>query len=249
MTLVKIISSLFIFVSTLAVSSVSAREIRMVTVNWEPILGSSLLNGGVVTEVVQAAFKEVGHNAKVEFMPWNRALHYVEIGERDLVLGAYNSKQRQEKFVVSDAYFTIDIGLVSLKEFGIDQYFSLYELKNYTIGVTDGWVNSEEFDAADFLKKDRAISPDLTTKKLFAKRTDIIAIAIPILKHELSQIDNVSFNQVKVLDPLLKKSTLHNLVSRKVPDHAEINGDFNKGLKIIKENGIYDAILQKHGFN
>ena len=52
-------------------------------------------------------------------------------------------------------------------------YSTLEELKDCKIGVLRGYVNEENFDAADYLKKEE-VKDDLTNiKKLLAERIDL----------------------------------------------------------------------------
>ena len=69
-----------------SVSFIEAREISMLTVDWEPYYASTLKNGGVYIEIVTTAFKRVGHSATITFLPWTRALKYVEDGTYGSIL-------------------------------------------------------------------------------------------------------------------------------------------------------------------
>lgn len=67
----------------------TAREVRMCTVEWAPYYGAELPRNGMLTALTDAAFRAGGHTTALEFMPWARAMLEVKQGDRDLVLGAY----------------------------------------------------------------------------------------------------------------------------------------------------------------
>src|SRR5574342_579193 len=59
----------------------SSDEILLVTGEFPPQTGESLEGGGYVTELVRAAFAEMGYSVRIEFYPWARAELMVENGE------------------------------------------------------------------------------------------------------------------------------------------------------------------------
>jgi len=238
----------FVLFLCLSVTSIHAREISMVTVDWEPYYASSLDKGGVYTEIVTTAFKRAGHKATVRFLPWKRALKYVAEGKNDIVMGAYYNEDREKIYLFSDSCMTLRSGLVAHKKLGITSYKTLEDLKPYKIGVNRGWIYSPKFDAADYLQKDEATNQMVNIRKFFKKRVDIIAITIEIFQYEVSRMSNHDMSEIVVLDPLLGEKGLHLMMGRKIPDHKKIISDFNKGLKQIREDGTYGSILSDHGF-
>ena len=54
---------------------------------------------GFFAEIVQAAFKEVGHDLKIEFVPWNRAFELSQTGYYDGVIGALYSDDRAKNYL------------------------------------------------------------------------------------------------------------------------------------------------------
>jgi polar amino acid transport system substrate-binding protein len=229
-------------------STTTARDISMVTTEWSPYYGSKLKNGGVITELVVAAFKKVKHSASIQYFPWKRALHLVRRRRSDLVMGAYYTKKRATIYYFSAPFYRVTVGLVALKEKEITKYSSLRDLTFYRIGIANGWANSKEFDTANYLRKDKATSQLLNIRKLFNNRVDMIAISFGVFKYEISQMKRYNISKVVFLSPALAQNTLHLMMSKKIEDHQQIIKDFNQGLKIIKRNGTYKRILAKHGF-
>ncbi|MCG7495710.1 transporter substrate-binding domain-containing protein [Vibrio sp. Of7-15] len=225
-----------------------SREITMESVAWEPFYSDTLLNNGIVNEIVDTAFKEAGYTTDIQFFSWRRAMQNVKEGNTDVLLGAYYTEERNKIYRYSKPIFDIDIGLIALEELGIVQYDQLEDLKKYTIGVGDDWSYGEEFDSATYLNKDPVISSTQNVRKLFRNRVDMIAMAIPVFKYEYNQIRRNKKNKVVILKPLLASQPIYIMVGRSLPDGEKIIEDFNRGLDIIKKNGTYDHLLKKHGF-
>ena len=133
--------------------SVQARDISMLTVEWAPQYGSGLPEQGLTTAIVKAAFKAEGHSSVVDFIPWARALREVEAGNSDVVMGAYHNKEREQAYIFSEPIYFLQLGLIARPGLGVSEYKTLRNLASYSIGISRGFANSEEFDAASYLAK------------------------------------------------------------------------------------------------
>ena len=236
------------FIEVYPFSLAFAKNVKMATVNWEPFYGDSMKKNGVVTELVQEAFRRSGHKATIEFVPWKRALSKGESGEVDIVMGAYYTKEREDKYYISDPLYDIKIRLVAPRNLGVSEYKSLKELQKFKIGVSRGFANSEEFDNATYLKKVEAKNPVTSIKKLLAKRVDMIVIAEGIFNFEMSRIDRSKRDSFIFLKPKLDDNKLYLLSTKKNRSNEKLIGDFNRGLKEIIKDGTYQRILKDHGF-
>ena len=224
-----------------------ARDVSIVTVDWQPYYGSDLPDGGVIADITRQSFARAGHNASIEYIPWTRALKLVTEGEKDIVMGAYYNDERAKTYIMSDPMYALVLGLISLRDSGITQYDALEDLKPYRIGTSRGYANSKEFDAADFLNKDIARNSTINLRKLQRKRIDLMVAAFGIFRYELSQVggDTRDYNFVR---PPLSEERLYIMGSRAIPDGQKLINDFNRGLKLIRQDGTYEQILKKHGF-
>ena len=208
--------------------------VSLVSLNWSPYAGKDLKNEGFTTEILTKIFTKAGYNVKFTFLPWNRALVYCKLGKYNAVFNAYTSKKREENYAVSDPYLNTELVLCVKKDFPLNSFNSLQELKEYKIGIVKGYVNSPEFDACDFLQKEPARNDEINLRKLLANRVQIISIdkytATDLLK-EKNNLDSVKF-----LNPPLDKKPLYLLFSRKVKGYEKILSDFNSTLKTLKKN-------------
>ena len=138
--------------------------------------------------------------------------------------------------------------MIASKSLKFTRYDTLQDLKPYKIGINRGYVNSKEFDAADYLNKEEANNPMSNIKKLIKGRLDMIVAAGGIFRNEISKLKSEKVENFTFIKPILARNQLYILISRKIPDSKKITKDFNRGLVIIKTNGMYDKILKKHGF-
>jgi len=219
-----------------------AREISMLTVEWAPHYGSDLPEKGLTTAIVKAAFKAGGHSSDVGFIPWARALKEVEEGKADIVMGAYHNKDREEKYIFSDPIYFLELGLIARPGLGINRYDSLRDLTPYRIGISRGFANSEEFDAANYLDKQVATYPNLNIRKLFRGRIDMAVMNFDLFRYEARK-EGFCISDVEFMEPPLETHGLYLMASRNIADGEKIIRDFNRGLETIRKTGEFDRIV------
>lgn len=216
----------------------------MLATEWAPHYGSDLPENGLTTALVKAAFKAVGHDAEVQFIPWTRALKDVKEGKADVVMGAYHSADREVDYFFSDAIVHLDTGLIARPGLDKNTFSSLRDLQGYSIGVARGWANNDEFDAANYLDKQVATSPALNIKKLFRGRIDMAVMNFDLFRYEAKKAD-YCLTDVVFVDPPLETHGLHIMASKQVTDYREIIKDFNSGLDKIRKNGKFQRIVSR----
>ena len=237
-------SLLSILLAIVLVPSVQAREISMLTVEWAPHYGSELPEEGLTTAIVKAAFRASGHVSEVDFIPWTRALKEVEEGKADIVMGAYHNKEREQTYIFSDPIYFLQLGLIARPGLGVTRYDSLRELAPYSIGISRGFANSEEFDAANYLDKQVASFPNLNIRKLFRGRIDMAVMNFDLFRYEARK-EGFCIGDVEFIEPPLETHGLYLMASRNIADGDKIIADFNRGLTTIRQNGEFDRIVNR----
>lgn len=239
------ISFVALILATLTfVLPVQARSISMVTVEWAPHYGSDLPEKGLTTALVTAAFKAGGHDAQVEFIPWARALKEVDEGKFDIVMGAYDNEERRATYHMSKRIYSLELGIIARPGLGINKYETLRDLMPYSIGVSRGYANSEEFDAAIYLDKHVATGPTLNIRKLFRGRLDMAVMNLDLFRYNAKR-EGFCISDVEFVTPVLDKAGLHIMASRNINDGAGIIDDFNRGLDAIKDSGEFLSIVSR----
>ena len=232
--------------TTLVASEARARDLVMCTVPWAPFYGPELAGQGFITALSKAAFTAGGHRAEIQFMPWARAMLEVEQGDRHVLMGAYYSDQRAEKYIYTDRLYATRVGLVALTDLGLTEFDSLRDLTDYTIGYGRGWATTEEFDSAEYLDKEVADNNVLNVRKLYAGRIDMIAMNFDRFQR-IAEDEGFDAERAVFLTPALKESGLYNMISPALENPQEIADAFNRGLREIRENGRYEEILADFG--
>ncbi|WP_175443110.1 substrate-binding periplasmic protein [Halofilum ochraceum] len=229
-----------------AATAAEARRVVMCTVPWAPFYDPGLEDDGFISEISRAAFRAAGHEAKLEFMPWARAMLEVRQGDRHVLMGAYYTDERAETYIASDRIYTTSVGLVALKDLDVNSYGELRDLSEYTIGYGRGWATTDEFDNADYLDKEAADNNVLNVRKLYAGRIDMIAMNFDRFS-QIAADEGFDPDQAVFLDPPLQSSGLYLMASRAIENPETLIEEFNEGLEAIRENGRYDEIIERFG--
>ncbi|MCP4119838.1 MAG: amino acid ABC transporter substrate-binding protein [Desulfobacteraceae bacterium] len=244
-----ILASFFclILVPWSGIASAGGEKLIFATDSWAPYYGPDLKNNGFIAEITRAAFKKAGYEIEIKFMDWNRAMQMAKKGKYDGIVGAYFSEERANFFKYPDSIGNVEVVLCGRKGDNI-KFTSLEDLKPYKIGVLRGYVNSKEFDAASFLKKEPVEKTEINIKKLLKGRVDLIVDSKAVLQDRINRNFKNAVGKFEFLTPALQTNKLYTILSKTVPGYEKKAEDFNKGLKMILEDGTVIEILKRHGF-
>lgn len=226
----------------------SEKLITLATLEWPPYVGEELEDYGFTSEIVTASFERMGYEVKIEFMPWARVLQEVEQGHYDAGFPAYYSEERANTYFLTDAF--VEGPVVFYKQAGENiTYTTLEDLKPYRIGVVLGYVNTPEFDAADYLQKDAANNDEQNLKKLLLNRLDLVVIDRFVAASIIDQSIPEAKDSLDFLSPPLEVKTLHVILSRNTENAEQKLKDFHEGLQQIIADGTFAQIMEKHGMD
>nr|WP_321513535.1 transporter substrate-binding domain-containing protein [uncultured Pseudodesulfovibrio sp.] len=230
----------------MAQPAVAGETVVLVSNEYVPYVNTSARTQGFLSEVVIAAFAEVGVEARVEFRPWRRCAMLVETGE---VLGAFPyavTERREEYAWFSDQIWICRNVFFYLKGRMADfDYTRLEDLRNMRIAGTSGNYYEDIFKEAR-LKVDYAPGEASGIRKIWEMRSDLFA------EDEL-----VGWNLISQLFPGRKSmfgstptpwnmNSQHVMISKKYPESEALMKRFNHGLENIRINGVYAGILSRY---
>lgn len=221
-----------------------AETFNLVTATFAPFTDPSHPKGGFLVELTRAALQTQGHDLRVTYYPWPRALKEAEEGHFDGLLSAYYSEERAQKFYFSAPLNRTQMVLVGLKDnyTTMPHYASLDDLKDHTIGTGRKWAYNKEFDSREDLTKIPVKDEATGIKLLFTKRIDLFAVNEQQFKATLNKIPNIDSNQVMSLSPTLSFNDQHIAATKKNDASHKFLCEINTGLAAIRANGTLDKI-------
>lgn len=225
-----------------------SKTFSLITGDWYPYIGGKLKNQGWTMEVAKAALETQGYTVSLRLVPWQRAVAESKQGTADALFLSYYVKEREKWYVFSNSMGQARTGFFALKSHYI-KFKTLQNLKGLTVGLTRGAAISPEFDRAIFFKKEETADDLGSLKKLLKGRIDLYAGPELVAKHLMKNEFTVDQRErIEFLEPPLANHDLYAAISKRADNYQQKLYDFNLGLKIIKENGLYKNILKSHGF-
>jgi polar amino acid transport system substrate-binding protein len=235
------------FTLSLAFSGIAhAQKITAIGDAWPPFLSPDLPGKGIALQIVQAAFKEQGHEVEMKFVPWTRAIKSVKQGKVDILVGTWWTKRRSTFLNFSDDYLVNNIKFIKRADDSFE-YDGLESLNKKNVGVIRDYGYSDNFKQAMNFKKPETTKFINNLKKLVHKRIDLTLedeiVARAFIKNEAPQLKaKIAFSSTP-----LSSNTLHITSGLSNAKNNRIITDFNKGLTKIKNNGVYNSILKANG--
>lgn len=245
-----------ILLSLNSTNVLAEKTIPLATLNWEPYIGETLPNHGVVHAIVDAAFKRAGLQLDAEFYPWARALNLATEGKVVGLFPEYYDESRLDQFTFSDPipggpvgfYKRVDndIQFASNPHTEPDKAFTA--LRDRRFGVVRGYINTASFDAADYLYKEAATSDETNLRKLYYRRIDMIFIDAYVAEHILKTKYPEYLPELEFMRPALEEKLLYIAFSKAHKDSDRIRRAFNVGLAAIYHDGTLKSIQEQFGF-
>jgi len=225
-------------------------SIKLAYHDWSPYYGPDMPNRGLIAVIITKAFKRVGYNIKLEFLPPANLLDKLKIGRYDAGFAAYYSDQRAKDYIFSDP-----IGICSRVAFLKKKYLQinfkkLEDMKPYRIGVTRGYIYAvPEFDNAEYLNKIESASEEASIINLLKGRLDLVIIDKVVAQYLIDKKFMDNKNELDFLDFTDRKGDLFLIISKANTEAERIKKDFNYGLKQTKEDGTFAQILKNYRYD
>ncbi len=224
------------------------KKISAVFPTWEPY--GYVENGkavGFEIEIFAAVMKNMG--IKVEFLhqPWKRCLYSVKNGIADVVISTLKVNERTEYLYYPEEPISISrTALFTAIDKDIVFNGSLEGLKNFTIGVTNGFSYGPSFDSCDFLKKDASTETEAVVTKVLLGRNELGVGNVAVVK-TIAKRNNAS-HKIRFLEPLLHSQKLYVGFS-KAKKHKNLTTDFSIALSEFRRSTEYKNIMEKYSLD
>jgi len=239
------LAAIIVIFACLMSPSVWADEqpLKILAVHFPPYEFESPVNGlkGFDVEVVETVFQRMGAPAKVEFLPWIRAVEIVYAGQAMALLSCGHTKGRDVHVFYSDVISTATHGYFQRKEDPDLNYHSLVELQGQKIAAVRGYTVQKKLEELD-IEHIKSRNDKLALNILIGKRVDIYygtKESNEFIANQMGIAKEIKFH------PFNTKS-YHMCFSKKWPGSKELLAKFNDGLAQLKADGDYKKIHDKY---
>jgi len=223
-----------------------ADRLRLVADAWPPFTDSTLVNGGLATDIVTTALARAGYPSDFEQVPWARALMGVGDGRYDVLINAWYDEARTQLGQFSAEYLLNRVRFIKHRDDAIE-FQNLQQLHEFPIAIVRGYAYSAEFDGDAQLQKVPVHNFAMAVRMLAAKRVRLTLEDEYVARYYLARESPRVRNAVEFLPKALSENSLHILVSLKNPQHAQIVADFDREIAKMKVDGSYARLMKQHG--
>jgi len=221
------------------------KEVRLVAgEHYPPYYSEKLPGKGFISQLITESFTASGYSVEVDYVPWARAIKSVKTGEYDGIFSIWYRKDRESWGAFSDPFFSNEIVLLKKKTLALE-YESIQDLKGLSVGVIRGYSNPKLFRDAEYFTKEETSDSEHNLIKLERGRVDLILIDKMVGEYLMQAKKTLNREDYEWVGEPLEVTPQHIAFSKQVADYEAKRAAFNKGLKIIKENGVLDRILKE----
>lgn len=225
-----------------------ASPLRLVSgEDYAPYAGSTLVNGGMLSEVVVAALSRVDYQPSLAWKPWKRGYQATLKGGYDATYPYLKSSEREAEFLYSEPLYEVTQRVFTRRGMMLEPD----DLRRFTgkrLCYPLGWLPPAALKP--LLEQDqlqRHEPPDLITcAKLLALGRDDFFVADSLLGQQAIRLSGIDPDDFESSQAVVSRHSLYFIVPRHHPQAAQLIRDFNHGLRKLMASGEYQRIIQAH---
>jgi polar amino acid transport system substrate-binding protein len=198
---------------------------------------------GVDHEIVVAAFAVHGITAQTRLRPWRECLEYVERGKADGVFQVLPNPEREARFLFSERLRTEKTLLLHAARdpAGLPPGQNGDPFQGRRLGVLEGYSYGPAVDRLQGPQKVERQSHEALLQALAAGEVDLVLMDAGVAAYLAGRL---GVRGLEALPGYEIARPLHAAFRRQGAWMVRL---FNAGLKTVRENGIYDRILESYG--
>jgi polar amino acid transport system substrate-binding protein len=221
------------------------RTYQFLSGDFEPYTSSTMKNGGIATEIVKKAVSAMGHNVEITYLPWRRGHLLALEGEYFAIYPYSESKERKEKWFYSDPLYNLE-EYIFVKRDRSFTYENNDDLKGKTICRPKGYnlfgLNKLQDQGLVTIEQ----PSDLAACFLMLNigRVDVVLIN---KETGWSMIETLQLKKQEfaTLGKTYLSNRHHLIISKKIDEGEAFLKDFNQELRLLKQSGEIERILER----
>jgi polar amino acid transport system substrate-binding protein len=227
-----------------------AQPVVLVSGNdYAPYADSRLAEGGMVTELVKAAFAHAQRAVVMEWKPWARGMEEAKQGKFAGTFPYLRNAEREKDFLYSDEVVSVrSTAFVKAGNTRLD-FSNIVSLAGTTYCLPVGWAPTPklaEMVASGHIKVTTPDSISSCAKMVAFGRADYFVYGDIQVAHGIKDRELPAGSIAIVESEPLALTPLYFLASKTAPGSAQLIESFNEGLKAIRKNGLYGKIVKAH---
>ena len=233
----------FMFLQPLGLVFASSK-LTFYTVNFPPYLLKNPDEDGLRgfdVEVVIEAFRRVGTEADVQFLPWKRVISLSKEGRIAGAVSCVRQTEREAFFWFSEPISFSTQTFVYTNRYNGRTLKKVIDAKGLKVLVVAGYSAETELKEAA-VSYETAVSDQAAIIRLLERPYDVFYTVREFMEYTARKqgfSDRISFFDIS-------RNPYHLCISKGWPDSEKVRKDFNEGLAEIIADGTYKKIHDKY---
>jgi polar amino acid transport system substrate-binding protein len=228
--------------------SAFAQELSLVTgEDYAPFTGSDLPGGGMLTQIVQAAFAQQGISTALAWQPWKRGYLAATQGKYAATFPYIHTPEREQAFLYSAPIYTFNQRLYS-RTGEVYEPDNLPALAGKRFCYPLGWqppAAIQQMIERGELSLHTPKTLDACAQLLLLQRDDFF-LANALLGDIVLRRMGEQRAGLRTSTATFPTSTLHFIVSRNYPAASKLLHSFNQGLAALQASGEYQQLMEQY---
>ncbi|MDE1463617.1 substrate-binding periplasmic protein [Spartinivicinus poritis] len=222
------------------------QEFILATGEWAPFTGKNLPNGGMLVEIVETALNNTKLKYRIVYLPWKRGYKNLLDGDIEGAFPWMLTAERERLFSVSDSIYKSKERFFASKDFTIN-YQKYEDFKGLSVCLPLGWTKApiKEFLDNKILSLYQPKNEEDCFQGIILKRTHLYS-ANSLSGWEAIKRAGLNPADFKEIGPVIRENTFVLLASSLKDNNNRLIQEFNRGMRIIKNNNAYNEIVKKH---
>ena len=241
MRVVRGLVRLFVGLGLLACAVIAqAQIVRLATGDYPPLAGEGEPGGGLLSQVVVAAFATQGAYARVSFLPWQRGFNETRNGDYTATFPYVKNPEREVDFLFSKVLYSDNIRMFGLSSLGAKPQ---WEGKSICIPLGYNTLQVQRFVEAHAAQLARPASMLDCFQLLQVGRVQAVWASETVAEHITRPLRAAGLKYKPLFSEVDYTVDYFLIVPKRQPDAAKVVQRFNTGLAEIRKSGLFKKIM------
>jgi len=201
---------------------------------------------GIFPVIINEVATKMNIKVRYKKFPWKRMINNAKIGELDAVIPLFKTKERQKFLCFPDNGIAVgECSLFTLNDTNVQYNGKLRDLRSRSIGCVEGYWYGEEFDRAEYFRKEKSPSDEALLDMLLNRRFEAGVSAESVILHYAKK--RGVEKKITIQKPPFMRGILYIGFSKNKKYCNELKKKFSDAIQELKKNGKHREILKKYG--
>lgn len=237
---------LILSLMTVIAQAETKKVLRVVADTWKPMTGRHLPYQGFSIHLARLAFKELGYELSVEFMPWTRIDETINKDRYDIITAVWSDRNRALSMEYSEPYYSNNMVFIS-KSSEPFHYAGPNSLLEKRLGLVSAYSYPEEVLGLKGVDYQLVSDARQNLQRVASGEIDITLGAKSVMAFQAKTI--LKKGEALFYDDKhpVANFPLYLALSKRVENHQDLIQGFNQIMIRYKQQGIFEQLERQHG--